>query len=241
MKNNNKTDFNEHLKELKESKEIKERENSSGNSKNEQKEKEIKDYQKPIIKKESNQPNKKKNYHFNNDKEVNVFKEKEKEKEKEIDTNVSNLKRNLSNNKESNKAINQVVPSFAFNYDKELINKQQKIRSSIEIETNRTPKVEKIMPDSKSSIASNDRREKQINYDRKMSNNVNKKVNQVNNVVTTKKQEKSEQSTLNTNENCSERKRSGSRGSTQEEREKHLQLKDFMRNMKENVKLINFR
>lgn len=167
-------------------------------------------------------------------------------KEKEIENNINNLKKNLSNNplgKERPPGI-LVNPS----YEKDAC--KPKIRSSLEIDSNRTPKFEvpKVMPDTKSSIerrCSDKKAEVSSNlvYENLKRNNINKKkelnLNLQKDILPIKKNsESTPHSNLSTNlENQSERKRSESRGSQgQEEKDRPIQLKDFVKNMKENMK-----
>jgi hypothetical protein len=206
-----------------------------------------KDYQKPIIKKDngvnsninnSNNSNKnKKNYHFN---------------EKEVENNVNNLKKNLMNVKESG----QLNPSSKEN----AINK--KVKSSIEIDSSRIPKLEvpnKIMPDSKAEKKKNEvcvstnnvyenlkRNNSNLNKKRDYNfnniNNINHKEKEIpsskksieNNIITTNYSDKE---SVNVSVNISERKRSESRGSQQDDsKDKVPVLKDFMKHMKDKIK-----
>jgi hypothetical protein len=213
-------------------------------------------YQKPIIKKDSVgagpqaqavPPNKKKNYHYEvNSNNPNNIPSNLMNKEKEIENNINNLKKNLSNNplgKERPAGI-LVNPS----YEKDAY--KPKIRSSIEIDSNRTPKFEvpKVMPDTKSSLERRNSEKKaeissNVVYENLKRNNLNKKkelnLNLQKDILPTKKNsESTPHSNVSTNfDNQSERKRSESRGSQgQDEKDRPIQLKDFVKNMKENMK-----
>jgi hypothetical protein len=222
-----------------------------------------KDYPKPVIKRDSgervNNLNiiKKKNI---NDKELQI--NNNLIKEKEIENNYNNLKRNLSNCqnlKEHNRPGLLINPNFVINNEK-----GKKLNLEIDSRTP-TPKLDigKFLPDSKNS---NDRRssdkEKKNElasnnvYENLKKNNFKRKEYNINQLKESKGEHKElnpyinnkkinenplNQPNLNNNEINTERKRSGSKGSANDDnnKEKPILLKDFMKNMKENVYVIN--
>jgi hypothetical protein len=166
-------------------------------------------------------------------------------KEREMENNINNLKKNLSNNPSGKERPSGILINPS--YEKEAC--KPKVRSSIEIDSTRIPKVEipKVMPDSKSSMEKRSSEKKgeissNMVYENLKRNNLNKKkelnINMQRDIIPTKKSsESTPHSNMSTNmDNVSERKRSESRGSQQDEKDRPVQLKDFVRNMKENMK-----
>jgi hypothetical protein len=166
-----------------------------------------------------------------------------------IATNISNNNFNFNEKKQNPIAIN---PSN-FNLDRDINNipsSKPKVRSSIEIESNKTPKIEKMPSlESRNSDKRIDRKNEspakaidiKKNYNQIINNK--KRESPVNNNFFNKEREinkgkklSKEEETVNSDKESvqilhSERKRSESRGS--EEGQKNL--KDFMKNMMEKV------
>lgn len=247
-------------------------------------------FQKPIIKKEANNypnnlgnnyPNKKPNYHYENKDNRNKIEIRDNKeyrdiiKDKDLD-NINNLKRNLMNLKENlNSKLDEkkeprhqlaINPSYAVNYD------QKKVKNSLEIETNRTPKiVETKFPESRerrnlerkesvqtnASSAENGKKGLQKKSSNASSgNNSREHANNPNNVkrsredISTNVSSNLNGNVISTNSsnnikdsdkdlitvNITDRKRSDSKGSQEDQKEKISILTDFIKRMRENVR-----
>jgi hypothetical protein len=186
---------------------------------------EMLNHQKPIIKKDSKEIDSKRKSNNPYEKAPNIVTNvvnKDKEKDKEIDILKRNLMKDIDK-KDEKKAI-IINPNYAFN-----IAEKKAIKHSLEIETNsKTPKTEPThrIPESNRNL---DRREKTPtpNFDylkrKKSANNSDKKSSNHSQVK--------EDSVSN----ISERKRSDSRGSQEEPKDKSG-LKEFMKKMKDTIK-----
>jgi hypothetical protein len=179
---------------------------------------EMLNHQKPIIKKDSKELMKRKATPY--DKNINNS-NNEIVKEKEID----NLKKNLMKDvgKDEKKAL-IINPGIAFN-----IGEKKGIKASLEIDTHPNSKTPKNEPTQRNPESNRhlDRRDKTPTFD------IMKRKKSVN--TSDKKSSNQSQVKEDSSSNISERKRSDSRGSQEENKDKQA-LKDFMKKMKENIK-----
>jgi hypothetical protein len=182
---------------------------------------------KPIIKRDNV---KKKDSRFekndikeSRDKELggrDYYKEKE-IKEKDIDILKRNLMRDATPRSEDRKAGLIINPGHA-------IENKKNVKSSLEIDVNRTPKIEHLK-----NSDSNRNEKRKDNYENKK--NVEKNIRR--NIISRKSENVSTNiSSKESDSNVTERRKSGSKSSQEENKERNSALREFMKKMKDDIK-----
>ena len=196
----------------------------------------ISNYQKPIIKKEVAVKSKKTHLYVNESKEnkesnkdlVKDYLREKEVKDKDIDILKKNLMKDVTPRNDDKKNGLIINPSYA-------IENKKNVKSSLEIEINRTPKIEHLRNVESNRNIEHKREKKESNSENHKKNiekNIRKNVIRKSDNISTNQSSNLKES----DSNITDRKKSESKSSQEENKERNAALREFMKKMKDNIK-----